>query len=61
MTQLTIKLSEPIADYDYIEAQVLAADQDNQATPVAAEFWSSLRELAVRTASAHEFEGQKPC
>ena len=59
MTQLTTKLPEPIADY--LEAQVLAADQDNQATPVAAEFWSSMRELAVRTASAHEFEGHEPC
>ena len=31
---------------DDLEAKVLEADQDNRATPVTSEFWSSLRELA---------------
>ncbi len=31
---------------DDLEAKVLEADQDNQATPVTPEYWSSLRELA---------------
>ncbi len=59
MTPLTIKLPEPIADV--IEAQVLVADLDHQATPVTAEHWSSLRELAVRTAAAREFKDHEPC
>jgi Arc/MetJ-type ribon-helix-helix transcriptional regulator len=36
---------------DTIEEQVLAADLANQPTPVTPEFWSSLRELAHRTAA----------
>ncbi len=59
MTQLTINLPEPIADD--IEAKVLAADLDNQATPVSAENWATLRELAIRTAAAREKEDHKPC
>lgn len=59
MTQLTTNLPELTADD--IEAQVLAADLENQATPVTAEWWSSLRELAVRAAVAREKEGHEPC
>lgn len=59
MTQLTTNLPELTAAD--IEAQVLAADLQNQATPVTAEWWSSLRELAVRTAAAREKEDHKPC
>ncbi|MFM9964412.1 MAG: type II toxin-antitoxin system ParD family antitoxin [Planctomycetaceae bacterium] len=35
---------------DSIEERVLAADRANQATPVSPQFWSSMRELAQRTA-----------
>lgn len=38
---------------DLIEQQVLAADLANQPTPVTPQFWSSLRELAHRTAATH--------
>lgn len=59
MTQLTIEFPDPIAEY--LEAQVLAADLANQATPVTPQFWSSLRELAERSAATREFEGHEPC
>lgn len=59
MTQLTIELPDP--DADYLESQVLAADQASQATPVTPQFWSEMRELAKRTAASRESEGHEPC
>lgn len=49
------------ANEDDLEAQVLAADRDNRAEPVTPQFWSSLREFAVRTAVLREFEEHEPC